>query len=235
MGDLNKNQKCDFDELLLELVRVQEIQNFCEAQGIQSLVHFTRAENLESIFKHGLAPREQVENNLMHYFPIFNDEQRLDGVRNSVCLTISFPNYKMFYKYRKKCQGDWVVLILYSTILYELECVFCFENAASHNVKDIPLSERRTSEALKTLFQDLPGASRNDLKLPPTFTTNPQAEVLVLERIPTSYLSEIHFIDKPTYEIWLKKVPEIAQFDVNYDSPFFAARHDWFSWSKYYL
>lgn len=235
MGNLLENSKLDFDELLCELIRTKEIKDFCEAQGIQNIMHFTRAENIESILKHGLVPRDQIESNLMHYLPKFNDQQRLDGIRNAVCLSIGFPNYKMFYKYRMKCSGDWGILLVQSAVLYELECVFCFENAASHNVKDIPLSERRTFEALKNLFSDLPGVSRDSLKLPPTYTTNPQAEVLVLESIPPSFISEIHFINSASYETWQNKIPEIANFVVNPSSPLFNARQDWFHWSKYYF
>ena len=43
--------------------------------------------------------------------PIFNDPNRLDKHPEAICLSIGFPNYKMFYRYRSKNPSQWVVLL----------------------------------------------------------------------------------------------------------------------------
>ncbi|ABQ25481.1 hypothetical protein Gura_1280 [Geotalea uraniireducens Rf4] len=89
-----------------------------EGRGIAHLIHFTRFENLNSILQHGIRPRQVLDAGGEEY--IFNDELRLDGCLDAVSLSISFPNYKMFYPYR--CQDysiNWAVLRLKSSILWD--------------------------------------------------------------------------------------------------------------------
>ncbi len=158
-----------------------KIRRICEQRGIKYLVHFTRMDNLASILKHGLLGRERLEKMRIPY--VYNDEQRIDRCSDAICLSISFPNYKMFYVYRKKLESaKWVVLVLKRDILWELDCAFCQENAASNNVRFIPLEERKKGSALEDLFTEydkIHDVQRSSLGIPPEYTTNPQAEVLV--------------------------------------------------------
>lgn len=115
--------------------RCIEIQKICQMYGIEALVHFTHIANLSSILQYGLLGRAQLESISWVEPPKYNDIYRLDGQREAICLSISFPNYKMFYKYGFNNRSDWVVLLLKPSILWELDCKFYQENAASNNAK----------------------------------------------------------------------------------------------------
>lgn len=70
------------------------IEALCKQQGITKVVHFTHVENVDSIMKHGLL---SIEDLLQRGIPYrYNDQQRLDFVPEGICLSISFPNYRMF-------------------------------------------------------------------------------------------------------------------------------------------
>lgn len=72
------------------------IKEFVSQRRIKSLYHFTSLQNLESILNNGLLSRDKLkENNILHYY---NDNLRLENKLNAICVSISFPNYKMFYR-----------------------------------------------------------------------------------------------------------------------------------------
>ena len=76
------------------------IQQICEERGITTLIHFTRIENLQNILQEGLLGRSFLEERRQEF--LFNDNDRADGHKEAVCLSISFPNYQMFYRIREK-------------------------------------------------------------------------------------------------------------------------------------
>ena len=67
-----------------------EIRCLITDRKIPYLVHFTRAENLHSIFESGILPRALLAPGFLH-----NDEMRLDGFPESSSLSVSFPNWQM--------------------------------------------------------------------------------------------------------------------------------------------
>lgn len=168
----------------------REIQNFIKKRRIVTLAHFTQLENLDSILSNGLLSKEVLSQKQIFYN--FNDELRLEGKSNAICLSISFPNYKMFYKYRCSKKGEWCVLELDTSILYEKECLFCISNAASSDELKRSDIEKMGISGLKKLFYDSTGY-RDSVNLPVRYTTNPQAEVLVLDSIEPKYIKGIHF------------------------------------------
>ena len=87
-----------------------EIKNFLQERDIDELIHFTCVDNLESILSNGLLSLEDLYYNQIHYY--YNDENRLEHKDNAICLSISFPNYKMFYKYRMKLKDFFNIKIL---------------------------------------------------------------------------------------------------------------------------
>ncbi len=92
----------------------QAIQAHARRIRVPYLVHFTRVANLPSILQHGLYPVSRTAE--VGVAPVVNDELRLDGHRNATSLSIAFPNYRMFWKYRQENVGvDWVVLGAYFT------------------------------------------------------------------------------------------------------------------------
>lgn len=164
-----------------------------ENRGIQYLVHFTRIENLGCILQNGLISVDSLDNCKIDYHP--NDEYRLDNCCNATCLSIQFPNYKMFYKYRcENPDSNWVVLYIQKDVLWEKDCGFCVENAASSNVTSIPLDRRKGVDAFNVLYNDYPGKpSRESLGISSALPTHPQAEVLVFDIIEPKYIQGVAF------------------------------------------
>ena len=80
------------------LVGEKAIQNFVNERGIKYLAHFTQIENLSSILDNGLIPVAPLSKTGIDY--VNNDLYRIDDCEDANCLSIQFPNYKMFYSYR---------------------------------------------------------------------------------------------------------------------------------------
>lgn len=122
--------------------RKEEIQRICCERGVATLIHFTKLHNVASILREGLLPRDELE--VRHFHPAtFNDLHRWDNFKNAVCLSISFPNYQMFYSHRWRGDDAWAVIELNAAILWEIPCAFCIDNAASTNMRRASLQSRR--------------------------------------------------------------------------------------------
>ena len=214
--------------------RSEQIKNSCTERGIETLVHFTRFENLESILKKGFLSREELEKWDSTNQPVFNDSQRIDQCPDSISLSISFPNYKMFYHYRQKNSAKWAVILLKPDILWEMDCAFCEDNAARSIVRFIPLYKRKEFESYCSMFGDHPENKRCNLGIPDFYTTSPQAEVLEFNPIPAEYITEIHFEDIETFNSWMKlhgeKQPDEHLF--KYEEQFFKPRMDHSKWKN---
>lgn len=188
--------------------------NAVEQRGIKYLVHFTRIENLTSIFNNGLIPINNLERNVKNFF--YNDELRLDNCRDANCLSIQFPNYKMFYKYRcEEPNSHWVVLGIKKSILWEKDCAFCVENAAGKRVTSIPLIERKGVAAFNRLYNDYPGRpSREELGLEAELPTHPQAEVLTFGIIEPKYVWGVAFKNLYEKNKYLHMIPSNIKVEV---------------------
>ena len=167
------------------------MQNAVTKREVQVIWHFTQYENLDSILTNGLLTRTFLEQNDITYK--FNDELRLDHCTDSICCSIGFPNYKQFFPFRKSDDDQqWVVLGIQPNILWELDCAFCVENAASKTVTKIPIQQRKGVDAFNKMFLEIEGKpTRKDLGLHLSYPTNPQAEVLVLEKIDPKYIIRV--------------------------------------------
>ena len=192
--------------------RRTQIKQFCVERGIQTLAHFTRIENLGSILREGLLSRERLD--IQGINSHINDVNRIDGHKDRICLSLSFPNYKMFFSIREQKKttdevydSQWVVLILEAELLWELDCAFCQENASSNRVRHIPLEDRKHPNALRALFDDefyydTREIRRQSLAIPVNYPTNPQAEILVFDRISSRYIKEVIFFEFPAMRQW---------------------------------
>ena len=162
------------------------IEDHVREKDIHFLCHFTRAGNLENILVNGLLLRDRVIHELRANF---NDNDRADRT-NAVCLTIMFPNYRMFYPVRRKYPGsEWVVVVVRARALYELRCAFSKTNAASATVTCIPLEQRMTEAAFLGMFEARADVTREQMRLKSCWTTDPQAEVLALDGVPREYIA----------------------------------------------
>jgi hypothetical protein len=163
------------------------------ARRIPHLLHFTRIENLERILIDGIVPRAALATGDF----IANDLVREDGYTEASCLSIGFPNYKMFYKYQCKAPTDcvgWAVIAINPQALLNQPCLFYPTNAAAHE-------SRRQSQAdvtalagtagLQAMFAEPYAGLRSSLGLPEHYTTDPQAEVLAFGNIGPEYFTSV--------------------------------------------
>lgn len=179
--------------------RKQTIKSIAEKRGIKFLAHFTRIENLPGILKFGMLPRAHlatVTNAGLQ--TVVTDEERFDLCTEATSLSISFPNYLMFYRHRQDVkEAAWAVLKFNPAILWEKDCAFCVENAASLEARKTSIEARKDPEALERFFQDYHNSQkfveRRTLNLSTHFPTNPQAEVLVFGSIELQWLLQVCF------------------------------------------
>lgn len=203
------------------------MQATIEARSIDHVWHFTRLSNLDSILQNGLVSRDQLE--LQASAPSFNDHYRYDLQKDAICCSIGHPNYKLFYSLRtNNPEENWVVIGSEPKILWEKDCAFCVENAASNNVTCIPIEDRKGEQAFNRMFDEIEGIpSRADLALPDDCPTNPQAEILVFETIEPEHIVGAICPSK-AIEIELKA--RHPNFEFLYHRGHYSARKDFAHW-----
>ncbi len=211
--------------------RESTIRRIGQARGIRTLIHFTRYGSLRSILDNGLLDRRTLEGWPETTRPGFNDDKRLDGYPEAICLSISFPNYRMFYKYSNENRAEWVVLLLDSSILWKLNCAFFDENAACTTAKALPLAHRKKATALNRMFASGQTTRRTDLNIPRNYPTHPEAEVLVFESIPTAYIDQVCFYTEAARRKWIDNNADITPPTTCVNRRYFRPRKDWHAWS----
>jgi len=158
------------------------ISKRAEERGITHLVHFTRVENLGSIFRHGLRSINYLKTHNLSYD--YNDEYRFDQRLDGVSLSVMHPNSLMFYKYRKQGKpGAWAILLLDIEVL-DRDCLFFKGNAASNNERFKSADELRGFESFEQMFE-----GSNFSHAP----TDVQAEVMCMEPIPPNLIKTVVF------------------------------------------
>lgn len=203
---------------------VTNIQQLVAERDIRFLVHFTRASNLDSILTRGLVPRDIL---VREGFDALNDQYRIDGT-DAVCLSIGFPNYKMFYGIQKDNPNEtWVILVIHPQVLWDLDCAFCAANAASNGVTAIPLEHRKGIAAFQAMFADWPTKPRSELNIPASYPTNPQAEVLALQGVPRQYILGIITLNETIRQELQDRHPGV---DVRSHAQYFRYRRDFSHW-----
>lgn len=207
-------------DTILEHAALREL-DFC--------VHFTNVTNLPSILQLGLLPKDTLEEEWIEYNE--NDSTRLDGHTNSVSISFTSPNYKMFYKYRMQNRSKrWVVLILDAPTILSLDCAYCFTNAASKKITSIPLSQLKTFQAFDEMFQEIhPEYSRRHMRIESYEPTDPQAEILVFDEIPPTAIKYVIFQDDSSMKQY-KPILEQLRIPYTCDSGPFGPRHDYSFW-----
>lgn len=200
------------------------VQEYANERGIKLLVHFTQASKLESILQRGLVTRDILINEGRNDF---NDLYRFDGT-NAVCLSIGFPNYKMFFSIRQANKDvGWVVLAIHPAALWALPCAFCVANAASASVTAVPLEQRRNLAALQAMYADLGAKTRAILGIPDSYPTNPQAEVLMLNGVPKDYIWGVIVLNK---DMQLELQGKYTGLNVLVHAGYFRYRTDYAHW-----
>ena len=210
------------------------MKEFVTSRGVEHVVHFTRAANLPTILEHGLRGRKSLE--AAGIDAVVNDQYRFDYLPDAICCSISFPNYRMFYRLRQENPDtDWAVLRIKPQVLWEKPCVFCIENAATQSVAQTPVEQRMGLAALQALFCDIDGAvSRADLRIPDCYPTHPQAEVLIFGEIEPDLIEDV-LVDQKQRIRNHDKVAEIVRNCTGdkkfyYYKQYFDARMDYAYW-----
>ncbi len=209
-----------------------DLTSSLRSRGIQRLLHFTLVDNLASIIKYGLLGRTELEQRQLNY--IYTDNKRLDGNPNAICLSITSPNYKMFFSKRNSFSqlgyqdSDWVVILLKPEVLLNLPAAFTFTNAADSRCRG-QWQRHSSREAFEAMFYD--EALRATLGLNPKQPTNPQAEIQVMRSIPSDWIAAI--VCHPNADI--RKLQSVAgNLPVLPIYEAFAPRHDYSYWSVNY-
>ncbi len=172
-------------------VGVSSVAEIREARGITDLTHFTRAENLRSIVADGLLSVADMERKKQIF--LRNDAQRLDGHFDAISLSVSFPNYRMLFKYRQEqSTSDWVVLLLDPALLDTVDCKFCALNASDHRIRSRSRADLAGPDAFSAMFATRDGQYRND-SLRDCDPTDPQAEALVFGHIAPRFIKRVVF------------------------------------------
>ncbi|MGZ9819386.1 DarT ssDNA thymidine ADP-ribosyltransferase family protein [Peribacillus simplex] len=205
------------------------MENAVKKRGVEFLVHFTQMGNLENILTHGILPVSDLEG-VIEFNQ--NDNNRFDDCRDASCFSIEFPNYKYFYPQRIENPGvDWVVLGIRREVLWEKDCLFCNENAASNNVRFISRDDRRGIQAFHGMYGEFPGKpSRQQLGIRDSYPTNPQAEVLVIGEIEPRYIMGVAFENDKIMEKYNHLIPKNIKSIVFRD--YFYGRSDYKYWGN---
>ena len=206
------------------------IRDFIAKRNIPYLVHFTRIENIGSILENGIAPRASLVSGFH-----FNDEMRLDRFPESTSLSISFPNWQMFYRCRcaeRNRGANWVVLAVSTETLITHPCLFFPTNAANRRFQDDgheAFSTRMGLSGLNSMFPDDPPGVREARGLPDKTTTDPQAEILVFDRVPPEKIGAISLMrsDANTEALIRRQMPTLR---LNVGGKLFDPRADYKFW-----
>ena len=232
-------EKIGYDQIvvLINEVKLSEIQQICYERDIKTLCHFTRSDRLRSILHRDLLSRKFLEKLPLSVRPPFTDQDRDDGFKDAVCLSISFPNYRMFFsKTGRTNQHEWVVLLLDARILWELDCAFCHQNARFEPVLDVPLESRKRLVSLERMFWKSDchsdGSTYHRQKIPNNYPTHPEGEVLVFDPIPAEYINEVHFYNEAALEAWLEKNSGTYSQRFCANESYFKYRCDYKAWQK---
>jgi hypothetical protein len=187
-----------------------EIPGFLAHRAITSLFHFTSVKNLESIIKHGFLGRELLMDLGIEFFT--SDLARDEPVLNGVCFSLSRPNHYMAA--RKISSGHQMVL---------LELQGLDDLLSNHGFIAIPgnfgspilKSELENwpekfigGEGLSNLFNS--PTTRSKYSIPEFEPTDPQAEIIILDPLPWSFVKRI-YIPNSTQFVVENQIREVIQ------------------------
>lgn len=183
-----------------------------KCKKIDALYHFTHKENLASILSNGLLTKKSLTDKRFRYR--YNDEHRWDGMEDTISLSISHPNHKMFMKYAKPTGlENWAILKIspnllsskqenslgsYSDYNYLNKAIFNKFNAASFAMKTLSIEERKSHKAFLDMFESNIGKTLE------TYTFDNQAEVLYQGDIPKEFIDEIYVIEEKSDLSWVR-------------------------------
>lgn len=221
----------------------RDINEIIKERKIVELYHFTHLENLESILVNGLLSRNNIEDKNIN--ALINDADRFDRHRDHVSISVSFPNYKLFYTFRNKISSlkdDWVVIGISPKLLSSYkEKLFTCHNAA-HDLYHCRNDKMyTTAKKLENMFrEDIENPKnyeyeiikRSDLDIPINYTTDPQAEVLIKSKIELKYFTNIYSNSEEIKKYIANNFDLPEKIKVLVNPNLFQMRSDYIHWKK---
>ncbi len=207
------------------------IEKIARARNITHLVHFTRVENLNSIFEFGLLPKSDSRPKRV----INNDKDKYD---DCVCFSIIHPsNMFGFLRHRAikaetLAHEDWCVIVLKPDVLWQNACRFFPINAVSKILRSRPPADFVGAPALEAMFAEkvINHKEETETRAPallPSLTTNSQAEVHVISKIDMANLEKVHFHPNVNTEDILSNISFPNHVERIKSSLFFSTRDYW--------
>ena len=171
-----------------------QIKNFLDQRGIEYLLHFTSAENIESIEKYGILSVEELNRRGIAF--LRNDTNRLDNELDYISLSVTSINRQLLgsYIHTGRIKNVRVVWISASILYEEFDNprIYCDRNAAASSCR-----KGNSFSDLQNMFSDALsytttiGERDYDRKRDGRADkepTDPQAEILFKGCIPTKYI-----------------------------------------------
>lgn len=241
-NDLHRGLGLNRPDLLhLKHKEESKIKEIITDKKIENLVHFTRIENLKSILSFGIIPVSLQKK--FNVLSICNDNQRYDTKLDCTSHSITFPNYKLFYKFRQSYPwSSWVVIVLNKDILFSDTNIvyFCSTNAARVVPKYKNIDCLCNANALEDMFEEKTSTSeekiihRSSLSIEKNMTTDPQAEVLISDIIDKKYIDCVVFEDESEKYNYISENKQnlLEKYDCRVIPKFFNRRNDYKYWQK---
>ena len=178
-----------------------QIPGYLSVQNISRLFHFTSIHNLESIVTNGFLGRDSLRESDLTFTP--SDNYREEPLIDGVCFSLSRPNTYMAA--RKILSGQELILLELAgvdQILTNYNFVVSPGNFGSSSLKKKIMSwpeEFVGAQGLLNLFkaQEI----REKYSIPSYEPTDPQAEIIILERLPWSYVDKVYFPNSAEYSV----------------------------------
>ena len=181
------------------------IRDAIASKGIEYLVHFTPTINLLGIYEIGsLVTRLEFDDIRSHSdgryaedYLDHMDDQRYDGYRDYINLSISRPNIFLLNAYKKRYVDsfyDWCVILIDPSIMADERVLFSVCNAASYSAKSYGIKPGK--EGLEDLYRDeviSNGRRFHRYNTDANCPTDVQAEVLYPRSIDVSKVKKICF------------------------------------------
>ena len=177
-------------------------------RNIQCLVHFTPTINLVGMCETGyIMPRHELIkldlfNDEMRDYIEFTDEVRLDGDKY-INTSIQHPNDFLLKKFKERSNDKpwvrWCVIKINPKYIYDDDTLFSVTNAANKYNREI-VGVTGDFEKFKSMFAETVkvvssnySMDKHRIGLSDNLTTDPQAEVLIKNKIPICDIIEIAF------------------------------------------
>ena len=178
-----------------------DIPRFLAAKQIDKLFHFTSISNLESIASHGFLGRDTLISQGINF--TLSDQTRYEPILDGICFSLSRPNY---YMAAQKIRSGHQLVLLELNNLEDLLAQYNFI-ASPGNFGSLYLKKRLQSwpeefiggDGLMNLFKN--EKIREKYLIPIHEPTDPQAEIILLDAIPWSFVKKVYFPNLTEYSV----------------------------------